>query len=247
MKTVSFALRGLVSGSMLLALNACSGSAPGVAGGSESPSVLIVGGGDSHDYPAWFQRADSAILAGAGATVSYTAEPAEVTSRLATADVLYQTANQPLTDPALRAAIFAHVEEGRGLIVGHAGAWFNWADWPEYNRTLVSGGARAHRNLGEFTVNVTESSHPVMRGVPASFTLTDELYRFQRDAEGPEIEVLATAREVETGEVYPIVWTVAHPDARILVNTLGHDGDAHEHPAYQQILRNALAWVNGGD
>src|SRR5690606_28491265 len=47
------ALRGLLPAALLLALGACAGStAEGSA--SDSPSVLIVGGGDSHDYPAWF-------------------------------------------------------------------------------------------------------------------------------------------------------------------------------------------------
>lgn len=247
MKIARLALRGLISTAALLALAACAASTVGTGSGSEDPTVLIVGGGSSHDYPAWFQRADSATLAAAGARVSYTAEPAEVAARLANADVLYQTANQALPDAALRQAVFRHVAEGKGLIIGHAGAWYNWRDWPEYNRTLVSGGTRAHRRYGEFTVNVTDGAHPVMRGVPASFTLEDELYRFQPDSAGPAIQVLATAREVETGEVYPIVWTVSHPDARIVVNTLGHDGAAHDHPAYQRILQNALRWVNGGN
>ncbi len=246
MKRESLVLRGLLAAALVLAQIACAGSTAGAGGGAERPSVLIVGGGSSHDFPTWFQRADSATLASAGASVGYTAEPATVAARLASADVLYQTANQPLEDPALRAAVFRHVAEGKGLIIGHAGAWFNWQDWPEYNRTLVSGGARAHRRYGEFTVEVTEPSHPVMQGVPASFTLSDELYRFQRDSAGPEIQVLATAREAETGQVYPIVWTVANPGGRIVVNTLGHDGAAHDHPAYQRILQNALRWVSGG-
>lgn len=246
MKRESCVLRGLVTGLLLLTQIACAGSTAGAGSRTESPSVLIVGGGSSHDYPAWFQRADSAILATAGASVSYTAEPGDVAARLAAADVLYQTANQALEDPALREAVFRHLADGKGLIIGHAGAWYNWRDWPEYNRTLVAGGARAHRRYGEFTVNVTEPSHPVMRGVPGTFTLDDELYRFQPDSTGPEIQVLATAREVETGEVYPIVWTVANPGGRIVVNTLGHDGAAHDHPAYQRILQNALRWVNGG-
>jgi type 1 glutamine amidotransferase len=247
MKIAPLAVCGLMSVSVLLTQSACAGSTVGAAGGAENPSVLIVGGGSSHDFPTWFQRADSATLAGAGASVSYTAAPAEVAARLAAADVLYQTANQPLADPALREAVFRHVAAGKGLIIGHAGTWYNWRDWPEYNRTLVSGGARAHRRYGEFTVNVTEPSHPVMRGVPATFTLQDELYRFLPDSAGPEIRVLATAREEETGQVYPIVWTVANTGGRILVNTLGHDAASHEHPAYQRILQNALRWVNGGN
>lgn len=239
--------RGVLLGSLVLGLAACSGSEAAPAEDqAQSPQVLIVGGGSSHDYPEWFQRADSAILADAGAAVSYTDDPAQVVAGLAEADVLYQTANQPLAEPGLREAIFQHVADGKGLIIGHAGAWYNWEDWPEYNRQLVSGGTHSHDHYGEFTVQVTNPDHPVMAGVPGSFTLDDELYRFQLDAEGPGIEVLATALEEGSGETYPIVFTVNSEGGRIVVNTLGHDGAAHEHPAYQRILQNALRWVTEG-
>ena len=246
MNGLSVVLRRMMIAAGLLVLAACSASESATANSSQDTRVLIVGGGDSHDYPEWFQRADSATLAAGGATVTYTDDPSEVTALLAEADVLYQTANQPLDDPALRDAIFAHVAAGKGMIIGHAGGWFNWRDWPEYNRQLVSGGSRSHAAYGPFTVEVVDPSHPVMQGVPASFTLDDELYRFQLDPEGPGIEVLATAVEVETGEVYPIVWTVRSQGGRIVANTLGHDGAAHEHPAYQTILRNSLQWVTDG-
>jgi type 1 glutamine amidotransferase len=85
--------------------------------------------------------------------------------------------------------------------------------------------------------------HAIMRGVPSSFTVEDELYRFLPDTAGPSVTVLATAREEATGRVYPIVWTVQHSNGRIIVNTLGHDGVAHAHPAYQRILQNSLRWA----
>lgn len=239
----------------LLAVTACGDSAPSQSPeqssvatsevtDAEAPRVLIVGGGESHDFEAWFHQADSATLAEAGAEVAYTDEPAEVPDRLEGVDVLYLSNNQPLPDSALRAAILRLPSEGTGLIIGHAASWYNWPDWPEYNRTLVGGGARGHQAYGEFTVEVTEAGHPIMAGVPASFTLEDELYRFERDEEATGITVLATAREAETGTVYPVVWTVDVPEGRIVVNTLGHDGAAHDHPAYRRILQNSLEWAS---
>ena len=248
-------LRRTMIAAGLLFLAACSDSESATASPSQDVRVLIVGGGDGIatlivSFIISILIAGVllflATLAAGGATVTYTDDPSAVTALLEDADVLYQTANQPLDDPALRDAIFAHVAAGKGMIIGHAGGWFNWRDWPEYNRQLVSGGSRSHAAYGPFTVEVVEPSHPVMQGVPASFTLDDELYRFQLDPEGPGIEVLATAVEVETGDVYPIVWTVASQGGRIVANTLGHDGAAHEHPAYQTILRNSLRWVTDG-
>ena len=57
------------------------------------------------------------------------------------------------------------------------------------------------------------------------------------------IEVLAIGRGLESGEEFPVVWVVKHPNAAIVGNTLGHDEDAHGHAAYQKILRNSLEWV----
>ena len=232
----------LLCGTILVILGACA-SAGGLAGPS-NPRVLTVGGHASHDFPRWFHRADSTTLAAVGAVVSYTAEPSRVYSALDGVDVLYMTANQALPDPAMRQRIMGLLQAGKGIIVGHPGAWYNWSDWPEWNRDVVSGGARAHRRYGEFRVDVVAPDHPIMQGVPSSFTLKDELYRFVPDQNGPPRTVLATAREEETGTVYPIIWTVQHPQGRIVVNTLGHDGEAHDHPAFQRILQNSLRWAS---
>lgn len=232
----------LVSGS-LVALPACSAG----SGSESAPSatrVLIVGGGSSHDFAKWFDAGDAATLSAAGAEVDYTDVPADILPAIAELDVLYLSNNQPLPDPELRNAIFEMVDAGKGLIVGHAASWYNWEDWPEYNRVLVGGGARGHREYGEFEVRVTMPDHPIMRDVPASFTLEDELYYVVPEA-GADLTVLAEAREPETDAVYPIVWTRRHGNGRIVVNTLGHDGAAHEHPAYQRILENSLRWASG--
>jgi uncharacterized protein len=235
----------LLVGCALALAPACARPLPESAGGPTAAAarVLMVGGGDSHDFDRWYRQADSVTLASVASRVRYTDRPADVLPGLREADVLYLSNNQPLGEAALRDAIFAHVAAGRGLIIGHAASWYNWSDWPAYNRDLVGGGTRAHRRYGPFRVDVVEPDHLIMQGVPRSFTLDDELYRFAPDPGGSGITVLATAREEETGTVYPIVWTVRHPHARIVVNTLGHDGSAHEHPAYQAILRNSLRWA----
>jgi hypothetical protein len=231
-------------GGVLVAAAACAQAVSNSPAADSAPRVLIVGGGSSHDYGQWFNRADSTTLAAAGAQVGYTDVPGEVLPQLTGVDVLYLSNNQPLPDPVLREAIFRHVADGKGLIIGHAGAWYNWSDWPEYYRSLIGGGARSHMDYGDFEVNVVAPDHPIMQGVPSSFTIRDELYRFVPDPAGPAMTVLATAREAATGTVHPIVWTVRSPKGRIIVNTLGHDGEAHGHPAYQRILQNSLRWAS---
>jgi putative heme-binding domain-containing protein len=208
--------------------------------------TLIVGGGSSHDFNKWFNLADTATLQADGmASVNYTDRPGDMSATLKDIDVLCQTSNQSMKDPGLRKAIFEFADAGKGLLLIHPGLWYNWPDWPDYNRVLCGGGARSHNAYGEFEVKLTGAKHPIVVGVPASFKISDELYHFEHDPKGSPIQVLATAYDEKSGKTYPMVWIVQHPKARIVAIALGHDGKAHEHPAYKTMLRNALAWAAG--
>lgn len=208
--------------------------------------VLITGGGDAHDYERWFHQADVKILNETdGITAHYTDKTGDLADVIAEVDVLIISNNKPFTDAATKAAIFKHVENGKGLIGLHPGLWYNWRDWPEYNRDLIGGGSRGHDRLGEFEVIVTEPNHPLVHKVPEKFTIKDELYYFEPAQNGPAIQILATAQSKQRDQAYPQLFTVAQPKGRVVGLTLGHDGDAHNHPAYIQLLRNAVFWAAG--
>lgn len=205
--------------------------------------ALIVGGGSSHNFQRWFNLADKATLETLGVEVVYTENTAGQSETIANKDVLYLSNNKPFEDKATKDAIFKHAESGKGLLLVHPALWYNWKDWTEYNRDLVGGGSRGHDPLGEFKVEVTREDHPVMKGVPATFEITDELYYFTADPKGAAIEVLATAYSKKRNDHYPSVFVVKHSKARIICIALGHDGMAHSHVAYTTILKNALQWV----
>jgi uncharacterized protein len=229
------------------ALFAAERSGKGLGAGvsaSNTTRVLIVGGGSSHDFDRWFNQEDSKTLS-AGAKVRYTDKPDDILPALKDLDVLYLSHNQPMTNLALRKAILDFADAGNGLLLVHPALWYNWADWPEYNRALVGGGARSHDKYGEFEVTVDSPDHALMAGVPKTFKITDELYHFQRDEQGAAIQVLATGKNLATGKAYPAVWVTKQPKARIVCITLGHDGAAHENGAYKTILQNALKWAAG--
>ncbi len=214
---------------------------------ADHPAIqaLLVGGGSSHDFDRWFDREDTAVLRKAGVAVVYTDQPADIAAALDTLDVLILANNQPIEDPSIRSAIEAFAGAGMGLVLYHPAVWYNWKDWPAYNRDLVGGGSESHGPYGPFTVSIQDSSHAITRGVEPSFTLDDELYRFAIDPAGPGIDVLATGREAASGTDFPVAWTVRHPSARIVGITLGHDGAAHELPAFRQILVNSVRWAAG--
>ena len=209
-----------------------------------SPEILIVGGHDAHDFDRWFNEEDSKTLSEIGANVSYTDDPEAVLPQLPNLDILYLSNNQPLPDPELHSSIHDFVEQGNGLLLVHAATWYIWEnDWPEYYRDFIGGGTRSHPPLGEFEVYVVDQGHPIMEGVPERFAIVDELYRFERDEEGADMHVLAMGIEEETGEEYPVAWTVEYGNGQVVNITLGHDGDAHQHEAYITMLQKSVNWL----
>jgi type 1 glutamine amidotransferase len=115
----------------------------------------------------------------------------------------------------VREAIAAHAAAGKGLVLLHPGLWYNWANWPAYNRELAGGGSRGHDAYGEFEVMASGVKHPLMQGVPENFKLSDELYYYEADPAGTPIQVLATARSKSKNKDFPQVFVVNHPKARI--------------------------------
>ena len=204
--------------------------------------VLMVGGGSSHDFDKWYKGADVATLEKDGlAEVTYTDDPSTILQYLDETDVLFLANNQPIPDQVTRKAIFAFADAGKGIVLAHPALWYNWNDWPEYNKTMVSGGSRGHNAYGNFNVDLT-AKHPVTKGMPKSFSLDDELYYYKVDPAGHGIEVLAQASNADT-DPFPSIFIVKNPKAKIVGIALGHDAASHELEAYQTLIRNAVKWA----
>lgn len=206
--------------------------------------VLLVGGGSSHDFKRWFDQEDRACLDGRelGRTL-YTERVNCLADLSPSVGVLVLSNNQPLSEPAEREAVFEHAARGGGLVLLHPATWYNWLDWPAYNSELVGGGARGHEAYGEFDVRVVDGQHPVARDLPVTFSVTDELYRFEVDPDGAPITALAVGRSRSTGAEFPVLWVVERPRGRTVCTTLGHDGATHQHPAWKALLAAAVEWV----
>jgi len=209
--------------------------------------VLILGGGSSHEFDKFFGAMDTETLKGAKGkySINYTEKVDVALAELPKVDVFITSTNQEdFPAQPMRTALFDYINSGKSAIFIHPATWYNYGDWPQYNKELIGGGSQGHTGLGDFEVKVDEPSHPIMKGVPSTFKITDELYWVKVDSSGTPIEVLATATVPDsTAQTYPSVWVVKHPKARIVCIALGHDGQAHGNPAYQTILKNALAWV----
>lgn len=206
--------------------------------------MLIAGAGSSHDFPRFFLRQDTATLKAAGGIdTAATPNMLEALALLPQADVLVFSGNHPqFGSPRFQAALQQFADAGKGLVILHAGVWRNFPTQTGFNQRFVGGGAKGHGH-GTFKVTVRKPDHPVMKGVPAEFDITDESYHTTLEADAP-VEVLAENAPGQGTEIaYPGVWTVADPKARIVCISLGHSEPAHSNAAYQTLLVNAVKWV----
>lgn len=214
--------------------------------------VLIIGGGSSHKFTEFFKTTDSATLRAAGFSVNYTEDRDQAAKELPGADVAVISVNRKFFDtPEYRKAVFDFAARGKGIIMLHPGTWYGYVNWPELNAKIVGGGARGHDKIGKFSVNAVKPDHPIMKGVPASFEVEDELYYMNAEPEKipagtAAIEVLAeTSPSVRFQKPHPAVWTTKHEKARIVGITLGHDERVHDHPAFKALLTNSVKWASG--
>jgi putative membrane-bound dehydrogenase-like protein len=211
--------------------------------------VLVIGGGSSHDFAKFFGGTDVATLTAAGFSVNYTEDRDQAAAELGAADVAVISVNRQFFDtPAWRKALVDFAAAGKGLVMLHPGVWYQYQQWPELNATIVGGGARGHDRIAKFAVNTVKPDHPVMKGVPASFDVEDELYYVNAEADKVPagtvpMEVLAeTSPSVKFMQPHPAVWITRHPSARIVGITLGHDERVHDHAAFKTLLVNAVKW-----
>ena len=211
--------------------------------------VLVIGGGSSHKFAEFFGTTDVSTLAAAGFSVHYTEDRDQAAAELANADVAVISVNRKFFDTtAYRRALMAFADAGKGLIMLHPGTWYGYANWPELNAKIIGGGARGHDKIHPFNV-LKIKDHPVMSGVPDSFTVEDELYHVNAQLLPPGTAPIVVLAETSPSDKYqqphPAVWITQHPSARIVGLTLGHDERTHDHPAYQTLLVNAVRWASG--
>ncbi|MEZ0277158.1 MAG: ThuA domain-containing protein, partial [Roseimicrobium sp.] len=215
-------------------------------------SVLIIGGGSSHNFIKFFGEVDSATLKTAGFTVHYTEDRDQAAAELANADVALISVNRQFFDsPTYRKALFDRVAAGKGVVMLHPGTWYAYPRWPELNAQIVGGGSKGHDKLGPYTVSVLKKDHPIMKGVPATFDVVDELYYMNAKPEEipagtAAIEVLAeTSPSQKFGKPHPSVWITKNDKTRIVGIALGHDERTHGDAAFKSILVNAVKWCAG--
>ncbi len=206
--------------------------------------VLIAGSGSSHHFPRDFIRTDSGILSALPDTeVAATLNLQEALALLPQADVLVFSGNHDQWGtPEFQKALHTFADAGKGIVLLHAATWSH--PWEGYNKRFVKGETKDHGKGNVESERTGAADHPLLKGVPETFTIQDESYHFNF-FEGEKQTVLVSNKpDGKSPDTHAALWIVKDPKTRIVAYTHGHDDKSHAHPAYQQILRNAVQWVS---
>ena len=228
---------------MILMLFSSELFAQAVVKSGKPKKVLMVGGGSSHDYQRWYKNEDTKFLDSFDhLEVQYTENTDSIAHYLKSTDLLILVNNQEIAAPS-KVAIEKFIQKGKPMIMMHAAVWYNWNDWPKYNFEYVGGGSKSHEKVQEFKNLVVNNGHAITKNVSPQFNFQDELYRHEPDPAGKGIDVLVIGESLETGKVYPAVFTVNHPKSRLVGITQGHDQHSHLNKDYKAILINSVNWA----
>jgi type 1 glutamine amidotransferase len=155
--------------------------------------------------------------------------------------------------PPEQAALQKFIEAGHGWVGVHA-AGLTGREFPDPKAVYwdwfeqFMGGVlySPHPYYQKGTVVVEDSRHPVMRGVPKRFEISDEWYEWNKSPRGA-VRILATADESTyhpnhpMGD-HPIIWT-NEKYRRMIYISIGHDPSILENKDYLRLLTNAVLWA----
>jgi type 1 glutamine amidotransferase len=214
--------------------------------GQEGPAplrLLVVTGG--HDYPTSFYTLfEHPGLVWDHETTTEAAFRRDVRPRYDVV-VLY---DMPATlSAAGRANLQAFAESGKGIVVLHH-ALCSHNDWDWYRdmvgaRYLIE--AQAGRPASTYrhdeTIPVAVARpHPITAGV-AMTEIYDETYKGMWIAPGNTVLLTTTHPLADP----PLAWISGYDRSRVVAIQLGHGRQAHTHPGYRALVRNAVLWSAG--
>jgi type 1 glutamine amidotransferase len=209
--------------------------------------VLLVTGGHDHDvdfYSAFLGQDDLAVMVD-GHPSAFSGAFGRTGRRI---DVLVLYDMPPDLPAEQRARVERYVEEGGAVVSLHHAisgsppwTWLHevvlgarWRFGPEDGRP-----ASVFKHDEEMAVKVV-ARHPVTEGID-DFRIVDETYG--KLWWSPRLEVLLRTDHPQADG--PVAWIMPHPKARLCVIQLGHGREAHLHPVWQKLVRNAVRWAGG--
>lgn len=154
------------------------------------------------------------------------------------------------------AAFVKYIEQGQGGWVGlhHASLLGEFDGFPMWDWFSKFMGGIIYKNYiaakASATVNIEDKNNPVMKRIPASFTIPDdEWYTYNVDPR-PNVHVIATVDEstykpdsdIKMGD-HPVIWTNEKVKAKNIYFQFGHSPLLLVSKEFKTMLGNAILWA----
>lgn len=170
--------------------------------------------------------------------------------------VVLNSASGDFLTPGQHAAFARFVARGGGVVALHA-AGDNSHVAPWYVETIIGTRFTGHPggddHIQRARVVRSSSAHPVIAGLPSSWSARDEWYSFAASPAARGMRVLASIDErsyrpgdgLAMGAEHPVVWVNRRRRGRIVYSALGHTPETYDDPVYRRLLTNAIGWAAG--
>ncbi len=153
-----------------------------------------------------------------------------------------------------QSALQKFVQQGKGWVGIHAagltGKQFlapNSRYWEWFEEFMGGITYSPHPKYQQATVMVEDPDHPVTKGLPDRFSISDEWYEFNTSPRS-HVRVLAsvdesTYRQNKPMGDHPIIWTNERYRRMIYIG-VGHDPSVFDNESYTRLLTNAIQWAS---
>ncbi|MFM5923635.1 MAG: ThuA domain-containing protein [Novosphingobium sp.] len=156
-----------------------------------------------------------------------------------------------------RAAFKAYIEQGGGFVAMHGSAGDPVYFWDWYVDKLIGARFIGHPTQPQFQearIRVN-GAHPLAKGLPTEWRMTDEWYSFRTNPRSVGANVLLTldessytrvsqfASNIDMGSDHPLAWTNCVGKGRMFYSAIGHMPETYSQPQAAQVLENGIGWV----
>lgn len=188
-----------------------------------------------------------------GMTVDTTENPVDFNEEnLARYDaVVFLSTTGDVLDRNQQIAFQRFIQGGGGYLGVHSASDTEY-DWPWYGQ-LVGGYFTDHPAPQEATLNILDTTHPVVSHLPEQWTRFDEWYnlRMVNPHVIPLVKIDETTynpgNDISEGDTHPLVWYQHFDGGRSLYIQPGHTDESWSEEAFLEMVQAGLAWVTSDE
>lgn len=165
--------------------------------------------------------------------------------------IFFLGAGEGTLDSQQKADLLSFVrDDGKGLVVGHAGgvAFFDWPEWGN----LIGGFMGSEFSIHPTPLIVEDSNFPGVQGFARSFTFTDQFPVMKEPYVKGKVHTIMRVDwskltpEEKTrrpdGDI-PVVFSMPYGKGRVFNSGFGHPDETWDDPRVQQMYLGAIKWA----